>query len=104
MVDMQKIFRPRTRVLVDVILISNSLLFAFLAMQIVEDRLIFSLAAGWNVFLIGIFYLIVRPLLSDRIALCPPLVIDAGEIALLFERFTRGLDATWAWARGEGLV
>jgi len=48
--------------------------------------------------------LVVRPLASDRIALCPPLVIGEAEIGELFDRFERGLDRTLAWARGEGLV
>ncbi len=47
---------------------------------------------------------IVRPLLSDRIALCPPLVISEAEINELFDRFTRGLDKTLEWARREGLL
>ncbi len=46
---------------------------------------------------------IVRPLLSDRIALCPPLVISEAEIDELFDRFTRGLDKTLDWAKREGL-
>jgi 4-aminobutyrate--pyruvate transaminase len=48
--------------------------------------------------------LIVRPLASDRIALCPPLVISEAEIGELFARLTRGLDHTLDWAKGEGLV
>jgi 4-aminobutyrate--pyruvate transaminase len=48
--------------------------------------------------------LIVRALLSDRIALCPPLVITEAEIDELFVRFTRGLDKTLDWARKEQLV
>ncbi|OGW72513.1 MAG: hypothetical protein A2Y02_00450 [Omnitrophica bacterium GWA2_52_12] len=67
MADTQQLFRPRTRVLIDLLLISNSLLFAVLAMQIVPDRLLFSFAAGWNFFLIGIFYGIIRPLLYVEI-------------------------------------
>ena len=47
--------------------------------------------------------IIVRPLINDRIALCPPLVITEAEIDELFDRFTRGLDRTLDWARGEGL-
>jgi 4-aminobutyrate--pyruvate transaminase len=47
---------------------------------------------------------IVRPLVNDRIALCPPLVISEAEIDELFDRFTRGLDKTLAWAKAEGLV
>ncbi|HUE63321.1 MAG TPA: aminotransferase [Rhizomicrobium sp.] len=47
--------------------------------------------------------IIVRALLSDRIALCPPLVIQESEIDELFVRFTRGLDRTLDWVSAEGL-
>ncbi len=47
--------------------------------------------------------LIVRPLLGDRIALCPPLVIDESEIAELFDRFERGLKKGLDWATKEKL-
>ncbi|HEY4077290.1 MAG TPA: aminotransferase [Rhizomicrobium sp.] len=47
---------------------------------------------------------IVRPLINDRIALCPPLVITEDEIHELFDRFERGLNRTLDWARTEGLV
>jgi 4-aminobutyrate--pyruvate transaminase len=47
---------------------------------------------------------IVRPLINDRIALCPPLVITEGEIGELFDRFERGLNRTLAWVRAEGLI
>jgi 4-aminobutyrate--pyruvate transaminase len=47
--------------------------------------------------------LIVRALLSDRIAFCPPLVISESEIDEMFDRFTRGLDKTLAWVKAEGL-
>ncbi len=47
--------------------------------------------------------IIVRALLSDRIALCPPLVIRESEIDELFDRFTRGLDRTLDWVKAEGL-
>ncbi|HKQ44582.1 MAG TPA: aminotransferase [Rhizomicrobium sp.] len=46
---------------------------------------------------------IVRPLINDRIALCPPLVISEAEINELFDRFERGLNKTLDWARREGL-
>ena len=45
--------------------------------------------------------IIVRALPSDRVALCPPLVITEAEIDELFSRFTRGLDRTLDWARRE---
>ena len=48
--------------------------------------------------------IIVRPLINDRIALCPPLVISEGEVHELFDRFTRGLDRTLGWVRAEGLL
>lgn len=47
--------------------------------------------------------LIVRPLPTDRIALCPPLVITKAEIDELFDRLTRALDATADWAKREKL-
>jgi 4-aminobutyrate--pyruvate transaminase len=48
--------------------------------------------------------LIVRPILSDRIALCPPLVITESEIDELFARFERGLNRTLDWVKAEGLL
>ena len=48
--------------------------------------------------------LIVRALLGDRIAICPPLVITDEEIDQLFDRLTRALDRTGEWVRQEGLV
>jgi 4-aminobutyrate---pyruvate transaminase len=48
--------------------------------------------------------LIVRALLSDRIALCPPLVIGQQEIDELFDRFTRALNKTLDWVKAEGLL
>ena len=47
--------------------------------------------------------LLVRALLGDRVAFCPPLVITEAEIGEMFDRFTRALDKTEAWVRGEGL-
>jgi 4-aminobutyrate--pyruvate transaminase len=47
--------------------------------------------------------LLVRALLGDRIAFCPPLVITEAEINEMFDRFTRALDKTEAWVRKEGL-
>src|ERR1700744_424957 len=48
--------------------------------------------------------LIVRALPVDRLALCPPLVISEEEIDELFDRLTRALDATAAWAKKEKLL
>ncbi|GEP10463.1 aminotransferase [Methylobacterium gnaphalii] len=47
--------------------------------------------------------LIVRFLAGDRIAVCPPLVIEPDEIDTLFERLTRALDRTAGWIAQEGL-
>jgi len=46
---------------------------------------------------------IARPMLGDRIALCPPLVINEAEIDEMFDRFQRGLDRglDWAWRERE---
>ena len=45
---------------------------------------------------------IARPMLGDRIALCPPLIITAEEIDEMFDRFERGLNRglDWAWSEG----
>ncbi|HMA72217.1 MAG TPA: aminotransferase [Xanthobacteraceae bacterium] len=48
--------------------------------------------------------LIVRAIASDTISLCPPLIISAQELDLLFERLGRALDRTLAWASSERLV
>jgi 4-aminobutyrate--pyruvate transaminase len=48
--------------------------------------------------------LIVRPLLGDRIAFCPPLVINEDEIADLFNRFDKALAKTLDWATKEKLL
>jgi 4-aminobutyrate---pyruvate transaminase len=47
--------------------------------------------------------LIVRAVPTDRIALCPPLVITEDEINDLFDRLTRALDITADWAKREKL-
>jgi 4-aminobutyrate--pyruvate transaminase len=47
---------------------------------------------------------IVRPLVNDRIALCPPLVISEAEVGELFDRFERGLNKTLDWAKREKLI
>jgi 4-aminobutyrate---pyruvate transaminase len=46
----------------------------------------------------------VRPLLGDRIAFCPPLVIDEAEIDELFDRFERALAKGLDWAKRENLI
>jgi 4-aminobutyrate---pyruvate transaminase len=48
--------------------------------------------------------LIVRPLLGDRIAFCPPLVIDEAETNELFDRFERALRKGLDWATREKLI
>lgn len=48
--------------------------------------------------------LIVRPLMGDRIAICPPLVIKTEEIDELFARLARALDRGLDWARREKLI
>ena len=47
---------------------------------------------------------IVRPLMDDRLAICPPLVIKTDEIDELFARLSRGLDRGLDWAKTEGLM
>jgi 4-aminobutyrate--pyruvate transaminase len=48
--------------------------------------------------------LIVRSLSGDTISLCPPLIISAEELEMLFERLGRALDRTLAFATSEGLL
>jgi len=45
-----------------------------------------------------------RALGGDTLSICPPLIISDSEIDEMFARLTRGLDRTYAWARGEGLI
>jgi 4-aminobutyrate---pyruvate transaminase len=47
--------------------------------------------------------LIVRSLMGDRIAICPPLVIRDEEIDSLFDRLSRALDRAADWVSREGL-
>ncbi len=47
--------------------------------------------------------LILRSLMGDIIALCPPLIISEAEIDELFDRLTRALDHAEAWVSGQGL-
>jgi 4-aminobutyrate--pyruvate transaminase len=47
--------------------------------------------------------LIVRSLMGDRIAVCPPLIVTEQEIDEIFDRLTRALDRTAEWVRHEGL-
>jgi 4-aminobutyrate--pyruvate transaminase len=48
--------------------------------------------------------LIVRPLLGDRIAVCPPLVITESDIEDLFDRFERALATGLDWVKGQKLI
>jgi 4-aminobutyrate--pyruvate transaminase len=48
--------------------------------------------------------LIVRSLAGDIISLCPPLIISAQELDLLFDRLSLALDRTLAWAKSGGLL
>jgi 4-aminobutyrate--pyruvate transaminase len=48
--------------------------------------------------------LIVRALLGDRVALCPPLVITEAEINELFDRLERALAKSLEWATKEKLI
>ncbi|HEX4301445.1 MAG TPA: aminotransferase [Rhizomicrobium sp.] len=48
--------------------------------------------------------LIVRALLGDRVALCPPLVITEAEIGDLFDRLERALAKSLDWATREKLI
>ncbi|HEY3639265.1 MAG TPA: aminotransferase class III-fold pyridoxal phosphate-dependent enzyme, partial [Rhizomicrobium sp.] len=47
---------------------------------------------------------IARPMLGDRIGLCPPLVINEAEIDELFDRLGRALDRGLDWVWREGLL
>jgi 4-aminobutyrate--pyruvate transaminase len=47
--------------------------------------------------------LIVRSLPGDVIALCPPLIITAGEIEEMFDCLARALDRAEEWVRRKGL-
>ena len=48
--------------------------------------------------------LILRPLLGDRVAFCPPLIITEDEIDEMFDRFERALEDLEMWLRAEGLT
>jgi 4-aminobutyrate--pyruvate transaminase len=48
--------------------------------------------------------LIVRPLFDNRLAVCPPLVIQEAEIDELLVRMKKGLDDGYALAKDKGLL
>ena len=47
--------------------------------------------------------LIIRPL-GDSIGICPPLIIQVGEVDALLDRFGAALDETLAWVNDQGLA
>ncbi|MDX2158343.1 MAG: aspartate aminotransferase family protein [Hyphomicrobiaceae bacterium] len=47
--------------------------------------------------------LICRAVAGDTIAICPPLVIEEGDVNEMFDIIGRSLDRTHAWVRQEGL-
>ena len=47
---------------------------------------------------------LLRNLLGDVIAFCPPLVIKSAEIDEMFDGVTRGLDKAFQWVKADGLV
>jgi 4-aminobutyrate--pyruvate transaminase len=48
--------------------------------------------------------LICRGLFGDRVALCPPLIIDEAQTAEMLRRFAAALDDTYAMVRERGLL
>lgn len=42
--------------------------------------------------------------MGDRLAFCPPLIINEAEINEMFDRAERALNKTLDWAKGEGLL
>jgi 4-aminobutyrate--pyruvate transaminase len=48
--------------------------------------------------------LICRPLMGDRVALCPPLIVTAEQIDEIFRRLTLALEDTAAMVREKGLA
>jgi adenosylmethionine-8-amino-7-oxononanoate aminotransferase len=64
--------------------------------------------ADWNQWTIAeritAISLAVAALMSDRVALFPPLITTADQLDEIFRRFTRALDDTAAMVRDKGLV
>jgi len=48
--------------------------------------------------------LIIRALMGDRIAFCPPLIIEATQIDDLFDRIEKALDETASWVKKEAIA
>jgi 4-aminobutyrate--pyruvate transaminase len=46
---------------------------------------------------------IIRPCAAKRMAMCPPLIIEADEVDMLFDRLGRALDETLEYVRSSGL-
>jgi 4-aminobutyrate--pyruvate transaminase len=42
--------------------------------------------------------------MGDRVAFCPPLIINEAEIEEMFDRYERALDKTLNWVKAEGLL
>jgi 4-aminobutyrate--pyruvate transaminase len=47
--------------------------------------------------------LICRSLFGDRVALCPPLIMEPAQLDEMMRRFALALDDTWAMVRDKGL-
>jgi len=47
--------------------------------------------------------LLIRPLVGDALAFCPPLIITEAEVDQMFDATTRALDDTLAWVEKENL-
>jgi 4-aminobutyrate--pyruvate transaminase len=48
--------------------------------------------------------LIIRSLMGDRVAFCPPLIITDDEVNDMFDRFERAIKSASSWAKQEGLL
>ena len=48
--------------------------------------------------------LIVRPLGGNRVAVCPPLIIEDEHVDELIEKLSAALNVTLDWVRAEKLV
>ena len=42
--------------------------------------------------------------ISDSLVLCPPMIVTETDIDEIFDRYERGLDDTFSWAKKEGLL
>ena len=48
--------------------------------------------------------LVIRPLGGNRVAVCPPLIINEEHVDELVEKMGAALNMTLEWATAEGLV